>query len=303
MKIGLRIDVDTFRGTKIGVPNICEILETHNLNASFFFSVGPDNMGRHLWRLLRPAFFIKMLRTKASSLYGWDVLLKGTFLPGPFIGERLSHVIEAVSKRGHEIGLHAWDHYHWQMHIDTMDRRSIRNTLEKGSDELTRITGKPPVCAAAPAWKCTKDVLLEKERLPFRYNSDCRGRSIFYPIVDGKELSQPQIPVTLPTYDEVIGIQGISVLNYNEYILSLVKPEELNVLTVHAEVEGIFCAKLFDRFLKKARSKGMMLVPLGSLLREKIPVEKSSINRGKIQGREGWISVQALNTSFEEISI
>ncbi|MEJ2658039.1 MAG: polysaccharide deacetylase family protein [Desulfobacterales bacterium] len=292
MKIGLRIDVDTFRGTKMGVPNLCAILEAHNLNASFFFSVGPDNMGRHLWRLLRPAFFIKILRTKASSLYGWDIFLKGTFLPGPFIGDRLSDIIAAVSKRGHEIGLHAWDHYHWQTHIDAMDRGAIRNTLVKGFDELTRITGKPPACSAVPAWKCTKDVLLEKERLLFRYNSDCRGRSIFYPIVDGKELSQPQIPVTLPTYDEVIGHHGISALNYNEYLLSLVKPEALNVLTVHAEVEGIFCAKMFDRFLKKARSKGMIFVPLGSLLREKIPVEKSSINRGKIHGREGWISIQ-----------
>jgi undecaprenyl phosphate-alpha-L-ara4FN deformylase len=292
MKIGLRIDVDTFRGTKIGVPNLCEILAAYNLNASFFFSVGPDNMGRHLWRLLRPAFFIKMLRTKASSLYGWDILLKGTFLPGPVIGERLADIIAAVSNKGHEIGLHAWDHYHWQTHIDTMDRSTLRHALIKGFDELTRITGKPPSCSAAPAWKCNKPALLEKERLPFLYNSDCRGRSIFYPMVDGKALSQPQIPVTLPTYDEVVGRQGVSALNYNEYILSLAKPEELNVLTVHAEVEGISCANMFDRFLNTARSKGITLVPLCTFLQENIPTEKSSIERGKIHGRDGWISVQ-----------
>jgi undecaprenyl phosphate-alpha-L-ara4FN deformylase len=292
MKVGLRVDVDTFRGTKIGVPTLCKILAEYDVTASFFFSVGPDNMGRHLWRLLRPAFLIKMLRTKASSLYGWDILLKGTFFPGPVIGERLPDVIRAVSNSGHEVGLHAWDHYDWQTHIDTMDRGRLKRALVKGFDELTRITGKSPACSAAPAWKCSKEVLLEKENFPFRYNSDCRGRSIFYPVVDGKSLSQPQIPVTLPTYDEVIGRKGVSELNYNEYVLSLVKPEQLNVLTVHAEVEGISCAKMFGRFLKTARSKGMTLVPLSAFLEENLSIEKSSIERGKINGRDGWISIQ-----------
>jgi undecaprenyl phosphate-alpha-L-ara4FN deformylase len=292
MKIGLRIDVDTFRGTKTGVPNLCKILAEHNLNASFFFSVGPDNMGRHLWRLLRPAFFMKMLRSKAASLYGWDILLKGTFFQGPLIGKRLAEVIARVPNNGHEIGLHAWDHFHWQVHIDTMDRQTIRRSLEKGYDQLMRITGKPPICSAVPAWKCNNKVLLEKEKLHFSYNSDCRGRSIFYPVIDGKTLSQPQIPVTLPTYDEAIGHKGVSAANYNDYIFSLMKPEDLNVLTVHAEVEGISCAKMFDQFLKKARTKGISLVPLGSFLKENIPVGNASIVPGKMSGREGWISIQ-----------
>ena len=292
MKIGLRIDVDTFRGTKIGVPNLCTILAEHNLNASFFFSVGPDNMGRHLWRMLRPAFFMKMLRSRAANLYGWDILLKGTFFPGPLIGERLADVIAAVPNKGHEIGLHAWDHYRWQVHIDAMDRQTIKRYLEKGYHQLKRIAGKPPVCSAVPAWRCNNKALLEKERFHFNYNSDCRGRSIFYPIVGGKKLTQPQIPVTLPTYDEVVGHKGVSAENYNEYIFSLIKPEELNVLTVHAEVEGIFCAKMFDRFLKKAQSKGISLVPLSTFIERDIPIGCSSIEPGKISGRDGWLSVQ-----------
>lgn len=299
MQAGLRIDVDTYRGTKLGVPNLCRLLEKYSIKATFFFSVGPDNMGRHLWRLLRPAFLKKMLRTKAANLYGWDILLRGTFWPGPVIGKKLGSIIRDASDAGHEVGLHAWDHHAWQAHIDTMGSESIYDSISRGVTLLSEILGYTPECSAVPGWKCNALVLKEKSKFSFRYNSDCRGGSIFLPVASGTEFAQPQIPVTLPTYDELAGRDGITNDNYNDHLLSLMSPGKLNVLTIHAEAEGVVCEKMFDDFINKAVTKGIAFEPLGSLLNYSSSLERSEIAACEISGREGWVSCQSKLTSSE----
>jgi undecaprenyl phosphate-alpha-L-ara4FN deformylase len=292
MKIGLRIDVDTLRGTRLGVPSLCRALADEKIKGTFYFSVGPDNMGRHLWRLLRPTFLWKMLRTKAASLYGWDILFKGTFWPGPIIGKKCRDVIRAAANAGHEIGLHAWDHHGWQARIDTMDAEAIRRTIGRGVESLTAIVGRPPTCSAVPGWKCNDLVLKAKAEFPFEHNSDCRGESLFRPVVDGRELPQPQVPVTLPTYDEVLGRNGITHDNYNDHMLSLLDPAKLNVLTIHAEVEGILCRQMFADFVRKAKAKGCTFVPLGELVRDSRTIPAGAVVAKNFPGREGWLACQ-----------
>jgi len=293
MKIGLRIDVDTFRGTKRGVPALCSLFEKHRFHGTFFFSVGPDNMGRHLWRLLKPAFLWKMLRTNAAGLYGPEIIFMGTAWPGPQIGKHLDHVIKACAQAGHEIGLHAWDHQREQARINKMSPGEIYLELHKGFDKLADICNKPPVCSAVPGWRCSDPLLLEKAKFPFVYNSDCRGTSIFRPVVDGQELEQIQIPVTLPTYDEILGRDGVTNENYNEHMLGLLKPGQLNVLTIHAEAEGGKCLDMFDDFITKAKERGWQFVTLGQLVAENPEPPLGRIVQQDFPGREGWLGVQA----------
>ena len=291
MNIGLRVDVDTFRGTRDGVPSLLKLFYEENVRATFFFSVGPDNMGRHLWRLLKPEFLVKMIRSRAASLYGWDILLCGTFGPGPSMA-KLASVMRDAANAGHEIGLHAWDHYSWQKRIGTADRLFIRGHLQKGYETLTGILGAPITCSAAPAWKCDETVLSEKEKLPFAYNSDCRGGSVFRPLVEGRAGLQPQVPVTLPTYDEVIGQGGVTAATYNESILGQLKADALNVLTVHAEVEGRVCLDMFRDFIRRARAVGANFATLGSLVPAADGIPVGRMEKGSVPGREGWVAVQ-----------
>jgi undecaprenyl phosphate-alpha-L-ara4FN deformylase len=251
-------------------------------------------MGRHLWRLLRPAFFVKMLRTKAASLYGWDILLRGTFWPGPLIGKRCAAVIRETMTAGHEIGLHAWDHQRWQSQIDNFTPELLNRETRRGYNCLAEILEQPPTCFAAPAWRITDTGLNILSRFPFNFVSNCRGNSIFRPQLKNEKSAEAlhiEIPTTLPTYDEIIG-QQCDHDNYNNYLLDLIKPDQLNVLTIHAEVEGIFCYELFADFLSQARSRNITFKPLGGLLPPAAEIQTGSINKITQPGREGWIAAQ-----------
>ncbi len=291
-RLGLRIDVDTFRGTRDGVPELCRILSDRNIKATFFFTVGPDNMGRHLFRLLRPTFLRKMLRTRAGNLYGWSILLRGTLWPGPRIGKRLSSTIRLASDQGHEIGVHAWDHHLWQMKVETLGPSGLDEQIRMAFDCLGGIIGRSPDCSAVPGWRCTDEVLRVKRSFPFRYNSDCRGQcGAFLPVTDGQTLEQPQIPVTLPTWDEVAG--EVADADYNRFLMDSMRADRDEVLTIHAEAEGMSKSTMFESFLDEVVASGRTVVPLGELMTDASNLPTHSIEPRTIPGREGWLATVA----------
>nr|BET44797.1 MAG: 4-deoxy-4-formamido-L-arabinose-phosphoundecaprenol deformylase [Candidatus Aschnera chinzeii] len=293
-KIGLKIDVDTYKGTRLGIPNLLNLLNKYNIKASFFFSVGPDNMGRHLWRMCRPSFLLKMIRTRAINLYGLDMLLAGTCWPGKKIFNTCNILMQEVFHEGHEIGFHAWDHYKWQIKINKWDKVSILKELKLGINTLEDYLGIKIQCSAAPGWRINDLGLIIKESFNFHYNSDCRGTHLFRPILNNGLVGTIQIPTTLPTYDEVIG-NIVKEECYNNFIINkIINNINISIYTIHAEVEGISKLDKFDNLLQRLYNKKFVFCTLNEL----IPKNITTLPYGKIipsyiLGREGWISVQS----------
>ena len=147
--LALKVDVDTERGTRIGVPNLLRLFDDLDVKATFLFSLGPDNTGRAIRRIFRPGFFGKVSRTNVVATYGLGTLLNGVLWPGPHIGHRHEGLLRAVCAAGHEVGIHCYDHVRWQDGLASMTPSQVTDEFGRARAEFERIFGTPARIAGA----------------------------------------------------------------------------------------------------------------------------------------------------------
>jgi peptidoglycan/xylan/chitin deacetylase (PgdA/CDA1 family) len=294
--LALKVDVDTYRGTRDGVPALVELLKRHEAGATFLFSLGPDHTGRAIKRMFRPGFFRKARRTSVHSHYGLVTLLYGTLLPGPDIGRRCADTLRAVRDAGFEVGIHAWDHVKWQDGVGSADAAWTRRQMELAMQRFQEIFGTEPRVHGAAGWQMNRHAYRLTQMLGFGYCSDTRGSRPFVPIYQAEIVACPQVPTTLPTLDELIGTGGIDANNVADHLLQLTRDKLTtgHVYTLHAELEGMKLKPVFDRLLQGWREQGYQLVGLGDYF-ESLPdknLPRHEVATGEVPGRSGQLALQ-----------
>ena len=296
LTVALKVDVDTDRGTREGVPPLVSLLEQFSAPASFLFSLGPDNTGKAIRRVFRPGFFQKVSRTSVVQMYGVRTLLNGTLLPAPHIGKRNADVMRRVRDAGFETGIHCHDHFEWQDHLFRMSLEETRAEFGKALIEYHRIFGCDAATAGAPGWQATSFSRQVYDEAGFLYASDTRGESPFYPEINGKVFKTLEIPSTLPTFDELLGRPEFPDDKIVAHYTSLLKPGQANILTIHAEIEGMMKRPLFESLLKSWSDIGVTFIRMDDLARE-ILVHRESVPvhplvMAEIDGRSGTVATQ-----------
>ncbi len=295
-QLALKIDVDTLRGTLEGVPQLVSILQKHKAQATFLFSLGPDNTGRALRRIFRPGFLRKVFRTNVAGNYGLKTLMYGTLIPGPDIGRKGAAVMRAVRDAGFEVGIHTWDHIRWQDFVARRDADWTAREFGKAVARFGEVFGKAPKTFGAAGWQINAHALALEEQFHFDYASDTRGTHPFLPLMNDRKFTVPQLPTTLPTLDELVGTDGITVENVADYLLRLTEraPAHGHVYTLHAELEGMELLPVFEKLLTGWQQQGYELVATRELAaqldRSKLPVQE--VVMGEIPGRSGTLALQ-----------
>lgn len=295
-QLALKIDVDTLRGTLEGVPRLVDLLQKHQANATFLFSLGPDHTGRAIKRVFRPGFLNKVSRTSVVDHYGYKTLIYGTLLPGPHIGKRCAALMRQVRDAGFEVGIHTYDHVKWQDNVIEQDAAWTAHEMERAATAFQEAFGVKAKTHGAAGWQMNVHALRLTQRMGFDYCSDGRGRSPFMPVYRGELIDCPQLPTTLPTLDELIGLNGVDESNVAVELLKITEklPEVGHVYTLHAELEGMKLATVFDALLSGWSRQGYRLGSVADTFRalDRGSLPHYEVLQGEIPGRSGSVLLQ-----------
>ena len=268
-KIALKVDVDTLRGTKEGVPNLARTLKRFGLKATFLFSLGPDHTGWALKRVFRPGFLQKVSRTSVVEHYGIKTLLYGVLIPGPDIGKQAAAEMRAIDEAGHEAGIHAWDHVAWHDQVRFQDAKWTKAMMQKSWDRFIQIFGHPPLTYGAAGWQMNEAALEQLDQWGIKYSSDGRANPNLIPYrlaLPTGNAKHVQYPSTLPTLDEMIGVDDNDAFGAVEKLLSITQSNPNDqVFTLHAELEGQKLLPAFEKLLLGWLDQGHELVTMGEL--------------------------------------
>ncbi len=295
--LALKIDVDTYRGTREGVPQLVRMLQAHRAGATFLFSLGPDHTGRALRRAFRPGFMKKVSRTSVLEHYGLKTLLYGTLLPGPDIGRNCADILRSVRDAGFETGIHTFDHVKWQDYVAGKDAAWTQREMARAMQRYAEVFGQPAATHGAAGWQMN-DAAFAQERLwDMAYCSDTRGTHPFIPLLANGQTSCPQLPTTLPTLDELIGADGVDTNNVADAVLALTQDDTPagHVYTLHAELEGMKLSPVFERLLTGWQRQGYTLVSMADYFAtlDVAALPRARVMPGEIAGRSGTLAVQS----------
>lgn len=295
-RIALKVDVDTLRGTREGVPRLLDILAAANMRATFLFSLGPDHTGWALRRALRPGFLAKARRTSVLKHYGVRTLLNGVLLPGPDIGRKAAGEMRSVRAAGHEIGIHSWDHVLWQDNVRDSDAAWTQRQMRLAWDRFGEIFGESPPTHGAAGWQTNAAALRQIDEWGMSYASDGRGAGPYRPQLDDVVLTHVQLPTTLPTLDELVGIDGIDESNVATALARRTEGDCVrdHVFTLHAELEGGLFAPAFGQLLAAWHVQGYEGVALRDLYAglDTSCLPSQALRWGVVPGRSGELLVR-----------
>ena len=287
MRVALRVEVDSLRGLRLGVPNLMRLFSDYQVRASFFFPLGHDYAGRHPLRTWRDRHRL-----------GLPALAYGTLVPAPSLGAEGRDLMAAARANGHEVGLFGLSPRHWRHRLAHADSSWVGRQCETLWSTFLELGGAAPSALATPGWQVNPALLPALSAARYRYSSLTRGKLPYHPVLQGERSAVPEIPTTLPTVVELLNQPGVSVDNVHEYLYA--ESQHLlpagHVFAASADREGIEWLGLMEKLLVMWKGQDGAVRALGDVLKEidTATLPHHQVGWGRVDGNPDPVAMQSV---------
>lgn len=209
--------------------------------------------------------------------------------------------MRSVRDAGYEVGVHCFDHTTWQDFVSRRGEAWTRDQMLRAVHRFREVFGVKPQVHGAAGWQMNEAALELEEEMGFLYASDTRGVAPFVPLLSPpapqpqRRSACPQLPTTLPTLDELIGVDGVTVDNVHQALLERTRVARAShVFTLHAELEGMKLLPVFRRLIQGWHGQGYQLVSMRTLFAglNVASLPAGRVQSGSVPGRSGSLAVQ-----------
>ncbi|MDH5543458.1 MAG: polysaccharide deacetylase family protein [Nitrospinota bacterium] len=295
MNILLRVDIDFSFCIRKGVPWLLDYFDKNGIKATFFSVMGPDTVSSHGKRIGKKGYIkrlISMNPLKMIWAFGPLFLLRGKLLPVSHVGKDNPDILKDIQARGHELGLHGYDHSWWADNWKLLNSEGVLKEFARANNEYHKIFGTNSSLWGSPNWRTVEPLYDIMENMNIKYSSNVRGNKPFLPKFSGKEKNVVELPISLPAIHELVQY-GIPKKSIPQTIKGCLD-KSYNMLVIHGYYEGLLERELFKNTVDELLSAGYKFTTLGqyydTIRNENI--EADGISQIRVPGGFGDVSCQ-----------
>ena len=248
MRVSLIVDVEDVAGYREGLPALLKLFSEYQIQATFLFSLGYDNSGLHVKNFFNPSVLSRQLPL-VQKCYG-------TLLPPASLSKKFKTLIKNCAADGHDVGIKSFDSATWQSHALTADREWTKRSLQWSVESFVDLLGRQPEIHSASGFVINAHLLQLEQELGFKLGLDTRGKTAYFPEYQSVGSQTMQLPVTLPSIEELLLSDGIDLDNVHEYLF-VESQQQLphgQVYQVRAAYEGRAWLDVLEKILVMWRS-------------------------------------------------
>ena len=240
MVFSLRIDLESNKGIREGVPKILALLKKYNIKASFYLAMGGES---NLFELLR--YRKKLPGKRGVSVFSKLEMFRMIFFPMDFVVKN-QKVLQKILMEGHELGIHGWKHREWTRGLEKID---VRKAVRKAVRRYINIFNMRPNSFCAPAFRTNNEVIKILSKEGIYVISDIEG------ISPKKIKNLINVPITLkgkdntPIIEFCIG-EGLSDKEIFEKIVSEIEKKNYSSMYIHGLFECREKIELLEKLFK-----------------------------------------------------